>query len=404
MTLANLTDRKAVLSAIREFDKVGRAQFLGKYGYGEARKYFLSHGGRLYDSKAIVGAAHGYQHPDLGPLDSSDFSGGEATVEKRLNQLGFKVIRTGIRQAPSYWALMANPDRYRIREAVGGLREDLWTVGASEVSYGDRVLIWQSLDKQGRRGIVALGEVVGERAILRDEDNPYWVDAEDGRLELPRVRIRYSLSPRLPLWLGASVADQLMESLSVSRARGGTVFRVTSDQWSGLMELIGGWPGVSEEAEDLQELSREWVAGRPSAGQGRGLSQAANSAVEQHAMSLATKYFQSRGMKVVDVSKRASYDLLCSDAEAEFHVEVKGTTTSGDSLLLTSNEVQLSESADCALVLVADIHLEKRQSQVPDASGGRIYLIQPWKAGEHSLKPLTYECKLDWAVANLVSV
>jgi hypothetical protein len=46
-------------------------------------------GGPLYDSKAIAGAAHGYQH--AAPLAASDFSGGEATVANRLEQLGFEV-------------------------------------------------------------------------------------------------------------------------------------------------------------------------------------------------------------------------------------------------------------------------------------------------------------------------
>lgn len=47
---------------------------------------------RLYDSKAIVGAAFGYQFPDRGPLDAAAFSGGEATVKRKLEELGFEVV------------------------------------------------------------------------------------------------------------------------------------------------------------------------------------------------------------------------------------------------------------------------------------------------------------------------
>jgi hypothetical protein len=47
-----------VLTTMEEFDRLGRAEFLTKYGYGESRSYFLNHGGRFYDSKAIVGVAH----------------------------------------------------------------------------------------------------------------------------------------------------------------------------------------------------------------------------------------------------------------------------------------------------------------------------------------------------------
>src|SRR5690606_16167532 len=47
--------------------------------------------GSEYDSKAIIGVAHGYDRDDLGPLRPDDFSGGEATVARRLRDLGFDV-------------------------------------------------------------------------------------------------------------------------------------------------------------------------------------------------------------------------------------------------------------------------------------------------------------------------
>ncbi|MFM8532295.1 MAG: hypothetical protein ACKOEC_01670 [Acidimicrobiia bacterium] len=97
LALNSLTEPTAVFQAIAEYDRVGAQSFLAKYGFRPAREYFLLHEGRLYDSKAIAGAAHGYQHPSLGHLSASDFSGGEATVAKTLRGLGFKISR----QAPS---------------------------------------------------------------------------------------------------------------------------------------------------------------------------------------------------------------------------------------------------------------------------------------------------------------
>lgn len=81
-----------ILAAIEEFDRLGREAFLERYGFGEARQYFILHEGRRYDSKAIVGVAHGYSHGK--PLASSDFSGGENTVAAVLRRHGFKVIST----------------------------------------------------------------------------------------------------------------------------------------------------------------------------------------------------------------------------------------------------------------------------------------------------------------------
>ena len=92
MKYGALTDRDAVLKAIREFDKLGRRDFLAKYGFKQAKNYFLESNGKLYDSKAIVGVAFGYQFPEEGPLKPEHFSGGKGTVAPKLGSLGFKVI------------------------------------------------------------------------------------------------------------------------------------------------------------------------------------------------------------------------------------------------------------------------------------------------------------------------
>jgi len=76
-----------------EFDSLGRDAFLQTYGFGKARRYVvLGQQGSSYDSKAIVGVAHGYQFPGAGPLTAAEFSGGEATVTAKLNALGFDVV------------------------------------------------------------------------------------------------------------------------------------------------------------------------------------------------------------------------------------------------------------------------------------------------------------------------
>jgi hypothetical protein len=84
-------DRSAVLAALAEFDEVGRHEFLRRYGFGPARQYELVHDGRRYDSKAIIGAAHGYAAGS--PLAAQAFTGGEQSVARRLRQLGFTVER-----------------------------------------------------------------------------------------------------------------------------------------------------------------------------------------------------------------------------------------------------------------------------------------------------------------------
>lgn len=97
MAASDLSDPKAVVRAMREFKRLKRSKFLETYGFGKAKEYMLldSDTGELYDSKAIVGVAHGYQFPELGPLKSNDFSGGEIQVERKLNSLGFEVVHIG---------------------------------------------------------------------------------------------------------------------------------------------------------------------------------------------------------------------------------------------------------------------------------------------------------------------
>jgi hypothetical protein len=92
VALSDLTDPTAVLRAIREANELGRENFLTKYGFGPSREYFVEYDGIRYDSKAIAGAAHGFQHPDRGPLRARDFSGGEQTIQRRLEYLGFNVV------------------------------------------------------------------------------------------------------------------------------------------------------------------------------------------------------------------------------------------------------------------------------------------------------------------------
>lgn len=54
-----------------------------------------------------------------------------------------------------------------------------------------------------------------------------------------RVPVRYVSAPSLPLWLDGP-ARETVGSLSLARARSGTVFNLTSDQWNSLFHVAGG--------------------------------------------------------------------------------------------------------------------------------------------------------------------
>jgi putative restriction endonuclease len=147
MSLQDISDPKAVRSAIEEFRRLGRDAFLAKYHFGQARDYFVVEGGERFDSKAIAAAAHGFQFPDLGPLKFDEFSGGDATVRRKLEDLGFIVTKpeqtTPDTLDPNAPTVLAERGRRfdlwsRLRVAGGPKDVSAATLNALKIYYGGR--------------------------------------------------------------------------------------------------------------------------------------------------------------------------------------------------------------------------------------------------------------------------
>ncbi|WP_125776484.1 hypothetical protein [Antribacter gilvus] len=81
--------RDHVLTALTEYDKVGPEQFLSDHGFGPSREYVIWHDGRSYDSKAILGVAHGFATGT--PAHSEEFGIGRTGTAPILEALGFDV-------------------------------------------------------------------------------------------------------------------------------------------------------------------------------------------------------------------------------------------------------------------------------------------------------------------------
>jgi hypothetical protein len=150
-----------------------------------------------------------------------------------------------------YWAFAADPNRYRIIDAVANLETDWWTTQGRPVRPGEHAVIWQLRDHQGRRGIVALAEIAADPQMRSDAGNPYWVNPEDGTEVKERVEVRY-IRLNEPLWIDGPYRD-VVASLSVSRAHGGTVFNVTPDQWHAILSATEGASETSVE-RDIAEI------------------------------------------------------------------------------------------------------------------------------------------------------
>jgi hypothetical protein len=82
-------DARDVLSAIEEFDRLGAADFLRRYGFAPTTTYDLRVNERTYPPKAVLGAA--FELATGERLSPSDFEGGRTGAVKILSRLGYEV-------------------------------------------------------------------------------------------------------------------------------------------------------------------------------------------------------------------------------------------------------------------------------------------------------------------------
>lgn len=144
----------------------------------------------------------------------------------------------------------------------------------------------------------------------------------------------------------------------------------------------------SDEVEAAREALAE-LAGAAAEGQGYQSFTPRRKAIEERAMAAAMAYFGERGWAVDDVSSSRSYDLECTRQADVLHVEVKGTTSRGASILLTANEVEHARDfPHTALFVLHGIRV--RGNDPPVASGGRARIIDPWRISDERLEPLAY--------------
>jgi hypothetical protein len=121
----------------------------------------------------------------------------------------------------------------------------------------------------------------------------------------------------------------------------------------------------------------------------------ARKAVELRAMQVAMEHLRKSWSEVADVSATESYDVRCRSKGSELHVEVKGTTSNGASVVVTRNEVEHARAVypSIALFVVSNILLQRRGDAVI-ATGGVLRSYDPWIVDAHDLRPLAFQCFL----------
>jgi hypothetical protein len=115
-------------------------------------------------------------------------------------------------------------------------------------------------------------------------------------------------------------------------------------------------------------------------------------AVELFAMRRAQSTLAANGYeRVEDTSKFKPYDFVCERDGQKYFIEVKGTQTSGDTLILTRGEVEHinGNPNTCVLVLVHSLRVSANGKV--DVRGGTVKLIEGWRLNPADLNPVQYQ-------------
>jgi hypothetical protein len=178
-----------------------------------------------------------------------------------------------------------------------------------------------------------------------------------------------------------------------------------------MLPLLAQLYGTAIDRDDAgHELPRDQDTGTASIArraaartQGRQQDAAVNRAVELYAEDLAIKHFKGLGWTVKRVGPlRLGFDLDCHHpAEGSLHVEVKGTQTLGEEVVLTPNEVRHNQNTDgCraqhALYVVSEIQLS-RTDGIRRCAEGRERCVWPWTIQARSLIPTQYAYRVSEA-------
>ncbi len=145
---------------------------------------------------------------------------------------------------------------------------------------------------------------------------------------------------------------------------------------------------INEYAKELENI----IESRNSRGKGQGfkITPELKKKIETYSVSKAKKYFKRLGFSVEDVGSTHSYDLECKKRGNILRVEVKGTQSAGESIILTPNEIESARHHKTALYILHSI-LVTQKAQKYKLSGGKELIMNPWKIDKQGkLKPISF--------------
>jgi len=230
---------------------------------------------------------------------------------------------TSVPSPRNYWIIKAKPERndftkYPLRGESGR-----WYTSQIPKAWrvGDTLFIWAGSP---------MLRVIG-RARLTNPNDGFDHNTHHFRVEYLTNRID-----------GPTIATlrkdpQLRTASFLKSGPAGTVFPLTSEQGSRMLQLMAPFP----------ESLPSGASKRPTAtavGAGFGTAED-NRKVERAAVAAAKKYYEAQGWSVQSVEiDKVGFDLRCQKGRQVRHIEVKGVSGSGCGFILTQGEYQKAAS------------------------------------------------------------
>lgn len=262
------------------------------------------------------------------------------------------------------------------------------------LSLGHGSTRWEDGNYKPRSEQELLDHVTWARGVLGEQikNDSRLVESIDLRFERSKVAESYQRGTAVALWY----SDQSLPSES----------QLTSDfeMFSKMLSLLYNELDLGRTPDSkslvvqthLETVRSPRKSSKSSNRQGWGLTSQEKKVVEKHSMSLSEKRLVELGFTdIEDVSSSSPFDYKVKKDGVEYVVEVKGTTGTGDIIILTVNEVGVHKERypNNLLIVVHSIDLD-RTSKIPVPSGGVVEVTFPWKVRETELRPLTFSYDL----------
>lgn len=256
---------------------------------------------------------------------------------------------------------------------------ELWML--TKLQPGDRVIA-----NRGESEVLAVG-------VVQEPGYAWRPDKSRGEY-YHTVRVKWDTSfgrriPQQPSWRNTvvEIPEKLFRAIAGNAAVRRDSVRSLRDSQDDADAVLGNWTDVAvragsrAEKKATEELER--AAGFQSDPKIRKV-------VERHAMDLIRASFHNAGYEVEDVSARRPYDFHCTRGSETKYVEVKGTQTDGQTVVLTAGEVKFIERnrPNCVLCVVQGIRISGGRK--PRASGGRMSSDKPFDLSLGILRPINY--------------